>query len=203
TVTGFDRTHAFHVKSVWELPFGIGGTWLRSGFAGKVLGGWQANNLLSFMTGTPFSVSADGTSLNLPGSTQRADQVKASVDMLGGIGSTVPYFDPLAFASVTTARFGTAGYRSLRAPGVGNWDFSLFRQFDMSERFKLQFRAESLNFSNTPHFAAPGGNVSNLLRNGDGSIRSLNGFSTVTSTISLAREGLDARQFRFGLRLSF
>jgi hypothetical protein len=203
TVTGFDRTHAFHVTSVWELPFGKGGTWLRSGFAGKVLGGWQANNLLSFMTGTPFSVSADGTSLNLPGSTQRADQVKASVDMLGGIGSTVPYFDPLAFASVTTARFGTAGYRSLRAPGVGNWDFSLFRQFDMSERFKLQFRAESLNFSNTPHFAAPGGNVSNLLRNGDGSIRSLNGFSTVTSTISLAREGLDARQFRFGLRLSF
>ena len=203
TLTGFDRAHALHVTSVWELPFGKNGAWLRSGFAGKVLGGWQANNLLSLMTGTPFSVSADGTSLNLPGSTQRADQVKANVEILGGIGANAAFFDPLAFASVTTARFGTAGYRSLRAPGVGNWDFSLFRQFDITERFKLQFRAEALNFSNTPHFAAPGSNVSNLLKNADGSVRSLNGFSTVTSTISLAREGLDARQFRFGLRVSF
>lgn len=203
TVTGFDRTHSFHITSVWELPFGKNGHWLQQGIGAKVLGGWQVNNLLSLMSGTPFSVSSDGTSLNMPGSTQRADQVKASVEQLGGIGPNNSFFDPLAFASVTTARFGTAGYRSLRAPGVGNWDFSLFRQFALSERFKVQFRAEALNFSNTPHFATPGSNVSNLLKNADGSIRSLNGFSTVTNTISLAREGLDARQFRFGLRLSF
>jgi hypothetical protein len=48
------------------------------------------------------------------------------------------------------------------------------------------------------HFSAPGTNVSNLLLN----IRRLNGYSTVTSTISLAREGVDARQIRFGLRFS-
>jgi hypothetical protein len=158
---------------------------------------------LSLMSGTPFSVSASATSLNLPGSTQRADQVKAHVQMYGAIGTDQAYFDPLAFASVTDARFGTAGYRSLRGPAVANWDFSLFRQFSISERWKLQARAEALNFTNTAHFNAPGSNVSNLLLNSDGSIRSLNGFSTVTSTISLAREGLDARQFRFGLRFSF
>jgi len=201
--TGFDRTHALHVTSVWELPFGKGKAFVHGGIGAKTLGGWQINNLLSLMTGTPVSVSASATSLNLPGSTQRADQVKPSVQMYGRIGSDQAFFDPLAFAPVTDVRFGTAGYRSLRGPGVANWDFSLFRQFEISERWKVQFRAEALNFSNTPHFAAPGSNVSNLLLNGDGSIRSLNGFSTVTSTISLAREGLDARQFRFGLRFSF
>jgi hypothetical protein len=200
---GFDRQHEFHVTSVWELPFGKGKSWMRSGFGAKLLGGWQANNLLSLMTGTPFSVSASGTSLNLPGSTQRADQILPNAQIYGGIGATQAYFNPLAFAPVTAVRFGNAGYYSMRAPGVANWDCSLFRQFEVSDRLKVQFRAEALNLSNTPHFAAPGSSVSNLLLNGDGSVRSLNGFGTVTSTISLAREGLDARQFRFGLRLSF
>ena len=200
---GFDRTHVFHMTSVWELPFGKGRTWLHGGLGAALLGGWQTNNLLSLMTGTPFSIGTSATSLNLPGSTQRADQIKPHVQVYGAIGSDQAYFDPLAFAPVTEARFGTAGYRSMRGPGVANWDFSIFRQFEISERFKVQFRGEALNFSNTPHFAAPGSTASSLLLNPDGSIRSLNGFSTVTSTISLAREGLDARQFRFGLRLSF
>jgi hypothetical protein len=202
-VSSFDRTHEFHITSVWELPFGKGKQWLSHGFASSILGGWQTSNLLSFMSGTPFSVTASGTSLNLPGSTQRADQIKAAVDRLGGIGATSAYFDPLAFAPVTAARFGNAGFNSLRGPGIGNWDCSLFRQFEFKEKYKLQFRAEALNASNTPHFANPGANVSNLLLSGDGSIRNLGGFSTITSTLSLGREGIDERQIRFGLRLSF
>src|SRR5262249_6536608 len=143
--TGFDRTHAFHMTSVWELPFGKGRSLVHSGFGAKVLRGWQVNNLLSLMTGTPYSITASATSLNLPGSTQRADQVEAHVQVFGAIGADQAYFDPLAFASVTDARFGTAGYRSLRAPGVVNWDCSLFRQFEVSDRAKVQFRAEALN----------------------------------------------------------
>lgn len=203
TVNSFDRTQEFHVTSVWELPFGKGKSLATSGIGAALLGGWQTSSLLSFMTGTPFSVSASGTSLNLPGSAQRADQIKASVHTLGGIGPSSAWFDPLAFAPVTGARFGNAGFNSLRGPGIANWDFSLFRQFEIGERCKLQLRAEALNASNTPHFANPSANVSNLLLNSNGSIRSLGGFSTITSTISLGREGIDERQVRFGLRLSF
>jgi len=155
------------------------------------------------MSGTPFSVTASGTSLNLPGSTQRADQIKANAAKLGGIGPSSSYFDPLAFAPVTATRFGTAGFNSLRGPGVFNWDLSIFRQFAFRERCKVQFRAEALNFSNTPHFANPSANVSNLILNGDGSVHHLGGFSTITSTSSLGREGIDERQVRFGLRISF
>jgi hypothetical protein len=84
-----------------------------------------------------------------------------------------------------------------------NWDLGLFRQIAFTERWNLQFRAEAFNFTNTPHFANPGGNVSNLTLNPDGSVRSLGGFTEITGTTSLGREGIDERQIRFGLRLSF
>lgn len=148
-------------------------------------------------------MTASGTSLALPNSTQRADQVKPDVKIFGNVGRNVAYFDPLAFAPVTQPRFGTAGYRLLRGPGLVNWDFGLHRQFRITERFQLQFRAEAFNFSNTPHFANPNGNVSNLITNSDGSIANLNNFSSITGVTNLGRDGIDERQFRFGLRLAF
>jgi hypothetical protein len=56
-------------------------------------GGWRLTGLLIMFTGAHFSVSADGTSLNASGNTQRANQVKPSVAILGGTGhgqSTAP-----------------------------------------------------------------------------------------------------------------
>jgi hypothetical protein len=202
-VRSFDRTHTAHVSTIWEIPFGKGRKWATSGASSWILGGWQVNNILSLMTGTPFTVSASGNSLNLPGSSQQADQVKPEVQILGGTGRGQPFFDPLAFEPVTAARFGTSGINTLRGPGIVNWDLGVFREFAVSERWKVQFRMESFNFSNTPHFANPGANRSNLLLNPDGSIQNLNGFSEITGVTNLAREGIDERQFRFGLRLSF
>lgn len=54
--------------------------WLTDkGVLSSILGGWQINNMFSVMSGVPFTVYADGTSLNLPGSNQTADQVKETV----------------------------------------------------------------------------------------------------------------------------
>ena len=90
----------------------------------------------------------------------------------------------------------------MRGPGVANLDASLFRSFNIAERFKLQFRAEALNFTNTPHFGNPGGNVSNLQLNGDGTVRSLGGFTQITD-VSAPSRLTDERYFRFGLRIGF
>ena len=113
-----------------------------------------------------------------------------------------PLLDPLAFAPVTTARFGTAGFNILRGPGAVNLDMGLFREFRMSERWQLEIRGEALNATNTPHFNNPGANVDNLLRNADGSVRSLGGFTEITST-STRREGIDERIFRVGMHVRF
>jgi hypothetical protein len=112
------------------------------------------------------------------------------------VGRGQPYFDPTAFAAVTDPRFGTAGFNSLYGPGRINWDFGLFRRFQVTEKVNMEFRLESFNFTNTPKFGNPGSNASNVQFNGDGSVRNLNGFGEITSAS-------EERQFSLGLRLSF
>jgi hypothetical protein len=193
----FDRTHNLNITNVTELPFGPGRRWLNSGgVAGALVGGWQLNNILSFYSGTPFNVTASGTSLNAPESTQRADQVKPDVEILGGIGRGNAYFDPLAFKPVTEARFGTADFYSVRGPGYANWDFGVFRELQLPRKATMTIRFEAFNVLNTAHFNNPGANVSNLQLNPDGSVRNLNGFSEVTSAYG-------ERQMRIGLRLGW
>ena len=203
-VRGYDRSHNLQFTSVWELPFGKGRAHLNhKGLLSFLAGGWQLNGIVSLYSGLPFTVSASGTSLALPGSSQRADQVKADVAILGGAGPGQSYFDPFAFKPVTDARFGTSGFNTMRGPGLVNMDLGLFREFAFSERWRIQFRMESFNFTNTPHFANPGANASNISLNPDGSIRDLGGYTVITGTQNLGREGIDERQFRVGLRLSF
>jgi hypothetical protein len=197
SVTGYDRTHNFQAGFVAESPFGRGRHWLREGIGNHLLGGWQLNGTFSAYSGTPFTVTASGASLNAPTETQTADQVLPTVKILGGTGPGQSYFDPAAFAPVTAVRYGTSGLNILRGPGVANVDFGLFRQFSITERWKLQFRAEAFNATNTPHFNNPATNVSNAIFGSNGSITRTNGYTEITSAQT------DQRQLRFGLRVSF
>jgi hypothetical protein len=188
TVSGFDRTHNLQITNIIELPFGKGRKYLSgsNGFVNALVSGWQVNNIISFWSGTPFSVMAPGTSLNAPFNSQRADVVKSGeVAKPKAIGDAGVWFDTTAFAQVRDSRFGTAAFNVLRGPGYGNWDFGLFRRFQITERFDLQFRAESFNFTNTPHFNNPNGDTSNATNYGR------------------VRGAFGERQFRFGLRLGF
>jgi hypothetical protein len=202
-ILNFDRTHNLQFQGMWELPFGKGKPYASNGgVASAILGGWRFNGIASFMTGLPFFVSASGSSLNMPAATQRANQIKQNVEILGNVGSTRSYFDPLAFTPVTTATFGNTGFNSLRGPGVVNTDVAISRDFPITERFRAQFRFESFNFLNTPHFGLPNTNVSNMVLNSDGTIRNLGGYSTITSTQNLGRD-FDERRMQFDLRISF
>ena len=191
-LASFDRPQNFRVAWLAELPFGEGKHWVQSGIGRKVLGGWQVNGIFSAYSGTPFSVTASASSLNAPGESQTADQIKATVAKLGGIGSSSPYFDPTAFAPVTQVRFGNTGRDILRGPGLVNADVSLFRNFRVKERWGIQVRGESYNVSNTPHFSNPAANVSS------------GGFMTITSALSRSNnvEGGE-RQFRLAMKISF
>ena len=201
SLMSFDRTHNFELTGIFELPFGRGKRLLSHGVGEAIAGGWQLNTVTSWYSGTPFTVSSDGASLNMPGNSQRADLVKSNVAKLGGIGKGQAYYDWTAFAPVTQPRFGTAGYNILRGPASFNSDLGLFRQFKVTERVGLQFRAEAFNFTNTPKFNNPSGNISNLKLNKDGTYQS--GVFEITSTAGVGREGIDERMLRFGLKLSF
>ena len=203
-VQGVNTPHKFVLSTIYELPFGPGKPFVNGdGAFTKVVQGWQLNTFLNAVSGTPFSITAAATSLNAPGSGQRADQVKDSVEILGGTGPGLPYFDVTAFRPVTEARFGTAGFNTLRGPRVVNLDASIFRTFSFARTLNMQVRFEIFNVTNTPHFGNPSGtNVSNLQLNPDGTVRNLNGFGVIDSVTAIGRE-YDQRYFRVGLRLSF
>jgi TonB dependent receptor-like, beta-barrel len=187
---GFDRTHVFQLGWVYELPFGANKPYLTSGIASKIAGGWQLSGLESCYTGTPFTVTADATSLNAPNNRQTGDQVKPDVQFIGAVGPGHYFYDPTAFAPVSDQRFGTSGRNILRNTGIWNTDLTVMRNFVITERAQLQFRTEFYNLPNTSHFYPIGGSGSTTTSVTSGS------FMQVTSSYG-------ERNIRFALRLQW
>jgi len=197
--------HKVDVSAIYELPFGVGKPFLSSGgFLTRLLGRWQLSSSLMAYTGFPFTVTSSGTSLNAPGNSQTADQVKPTVQVFGAgaPGPQTAYFDVLAFKPVTEVRFGTATYNSLRAPGVFNIDMSLVKSLAVGKSFNAQLKIEGFNITNTPHFGTPGSNVSNLVLNADGTVKDLGGFGVISDTLNVGRE-FSERYVRVGIRMAF
>ena len=194
---GFNRPQNLQAYFVEPLPFGKGKKMLTSGFASKLAGGWQLNGTFSAMQGRPFTIASSATSVNTIGNAQTGDQVKADIEVFGGIGRGVSWFDPNAFMPVTDKRFGTSGRNILFGPGSTNMDGSLFRSFKVRERVNLQFRWEVFNVSNTPTFANPGATVSSASRNPDGTVKATGGFTEITSAAATER------RMRFALKATF
>lgn len=158
--TGYDRTHMFTASHVFEVPFGKGKPFLKSGPGALVLGGWQLNGILRFVTGTPFSPIADATLCNCPGNGNFAD-VLGPTRYLGGTGRGLNYFDPATFAAPGANRFGNSGRNSLRGPGFQNYDLSLVRNFRIGESFRIEIRGEAYNLTNSPRWGNPINSVNN------------------------------------------
>jgi hypothetical protein len=202
-VAGYDRPHMFVMSWVYELPWGRGRPVPLSGLADYIAGGWRVNGIYSAYSGTPFTVSAAATSLNAPGSSQTADQV-AEVRKIKDVGPHTQWLavesfrDPNVQRPAGLFRFGSMGRNAIYGPGFQKADLALFKDFRLTERFVLQFKAESFNFTNTPRFNNPASNVSAMIFNPDGSVHTINNFMAITSAFADHE-----RRYRFGVRLSF
>jgi hypothetical protein len=193
-LVSFDQTHKTIANFVWELP---GSNW--KGVQGTVIGGWQVNGIVSIASGFPFGVGQAASDLGMFLSPIRPD-------LVGEAERDDPtrklWFNPRAFQRVTCqigtrpdlCHYGSAGNNLLRGPGQRNIDFSLYKNFKLTERTRLQFRWEAFNFFNTPWFGQPAGvsfsSPSQIEPNGtrDGEIRSIQ---------------TPMRIMQFGLKLSF
>lgn len=203
----YDRRHMFTMAFAYEFPFGQGKKYNLSGIANQVFGGWSANGTFFAYSGTPFTVTGSGQSLQCIGCTQTAHQI-GPVKKLGGKGPNQPYYDPSAFRDplfyfdqanpVYTP--GTMGINPLYGPGFWQLNPALFKNFMITEKMKLEFRAESTNVAHNMRWNNPSGNSAAMLLNPDGTLRNvanpLQNFMSITG-------GDSTRQFRFGLRLSF
>ncbi|HXS98462.1 MAG TPA: carboxypeptidase regulatory-like domain-containing protein [Candidatus Limnocylindrales bacterium] len=156
----FDRTFNFVQSYVYQLPAGKGKRWLHSGPGAWVLGNWQLSGVLSLLTGTPFYITASGSSLNTPGETQTADQV-APVSFPKGINTGNPWFSTSSFQQPTGVRFGNTGRNIMTGPGLFSLNVSLSKTFKIREHSGVEVRAETFNFTNTPQFSNPQGSFTN------------------------------------------
>jgi hypothetical protein len=104
---------------------------------------------------------------------------------------------------------GTSGRDILLGPGSSNMDFSLFKNFRVTERIKGEFRFQAYNLTNTPHFANPNGNLGNYTTGCAAGVTSCPGSAVLTFNPN-AQFGLinniqpfSWRQMELGLRFTF
>ena len=76
------------------------------------------------------------------------------------------WYDPTAYQRVTCdvpslvadrCHFGNAGYNNVDSKGQFGLDFGAFKNFQITESVKVQFRWEMFNATNTPYFSSPRG----------------------------------------------
>lgn len=196
-----DVPHVFVLSSGYELPFGAGKTWAnKKGWTNFLIGGWQVNGIFTRRSGFPTDIRSSRVAA--------ANQMFATInvpDRVLGQSIYLPnrsvdgWFNPAAFSEpgrvtsvtgVPITLFGNSQRRVGRGPRVTNLDFSMFKNFLVSERLNIQFRAEAFNLSNTPAFSLPGANSTAL------TIGNPN-FGRLTSSSATGR------QIQFGLKIAF
>lgn len=180
----FHVPHTFAFSYGYELPFGRGKQLLSdsNGFTNALLGGWQMQGILIFRSGVPFTptVSRDVANTGVGG--QRPNRIaNGKLDD----PTLERWFDVAAFQVAPNFTYGNSGLRILYPDIVRTIDFSMFKNFQISEGSRLQFRWEVFNLPNTPSFAAPNSVV-------DGPVA---GRVTATST--------DPRQMQVALKYTF
>ncbi len=145
-----DIRHRWVFTANYELPFGKS----LKGWQAALAKGWQLNSIASYQTGLPFSIVSSNARINLGPTvtTDRPDRLRN-----GSLSNpTVErYFDTTAFASQALGTAGSSGRNILYGPNQRRVDLSVFKEFQIHESLRLQFRAESYNLTNTASFSNP------------------------------------------------
>ena len=174
-LSDFDRTNRLAVSYRYDLPFFSSAEGLKH----RLLGGWAISGITIVQSGAPFSVLDSGAGTAFLGSGSAPGVLSASLapgetlsDGLssGGIGTRINgYLNPAAFTpapqlyptqcltdpNFCTTGFGNLGRNTYRGPGQQNWDFSLIKNFKITERQSLRFTTDFFNIWNHVNFANP------------------------------------------------
>ena len=164
----FDARHRFVFSYQWGLPF----FQHSGGLSQAVLGGWQLNGIVTAMSGTPFTifdstdVSNQGGAPEITGFSANRPNVVAGQNPNSGPKTTSAWLNAAAFEQVIPdpnspiQQFGNAGRNIGVGPRYSNWDFSIFKNFRVTESKDIQFRAEFFNILNHPNFRLPDSDIS-------------------------------------------
>ena len=179
--SNWDLRHRFVGSFVYDIPFFSSANPVLK----TVFGSWQMNGIITAQSGFPFNVTyGTDTANTAAGGSNRPNAVGVASSNCGD-GHLTGCINATAFGIPTLYNYGNAGRNLLRGPNLINVDYSLFKNFPIKERLKLQFRAEFFNFLNHPSFSNPSATYGTAA------------FGNVTSTST------ENRDIQFGLRLAF
>lgn len=155
----FTRRNHIVANYIYDLPFGHGERFLStlSGPLNAILGGWATSGIVTIESGAPYSI---GFSSSLEGWPSNYANHVSGVSSQVANPSINGYFNPAAFAVPQPYTYGNVAPDSLFGPSYTDWDMSLFKDFHLTERFRLQFRSDFFNTLNHPSFGNPDANIS-------------------------------------------
>jgi len=187
SISADDQAHRFVASYTYELPWGPGRAYLNSNSVwAKALGSWQIGGIALLRGGLPFGVDSTQNTTDSQGGRQRANRIgNGRLDR--DQRSLNRHYELTAFVNPPQYTFGNSPRNVLRAPGLVNFDLMLAKNFYLTERARLDFRAEAFNLLNTPAFGFPGATIGTPQ------------FGVISATLS----GTDARVIQFALKMSF
>ena len=186
-ISADDQAHRFVASYTYELPWGPGrAIWNSNSLAARLLGSWNVGGLMLFRSGLPFGVDSTSNTTDSQGGRQRANRIGDGF-LSRDARSLSRWFDTGAFVNPAQYQFGNSARNVVRTPGLVNFDLMLGQSFTLTERFRLDFRAEAFNLMNTPAFGFPGATVGTPA------------FGVIGSTLP----GTDGRQVQMALKLNF
>ncbi|MCA1602142.1 MAG: TonB-dependent receptor [Acidobacteria bacterium] len=186
----FDIKHRFVASYIYELPFGHGRKWGAgwNSVADAFLGGWQVTGIHVLQGGLGLTATLGGASvLNIGGERRARPNLIGNPVLPDSERTLARWFNTAAFQpafSPSPQAFGNAGVGIMRGPNYRNFDFTLAKNFDLTERFRAQFRTEFFNAFNRANFGPP-----NIARDSSG-------FGQILGASN-------ARIIQFGLKLYF
>jgi Carboxypeptidase regulatory-like domain/TonB dependent receptor-like, beta-barrel len=154
----WDVRHNFTASAVYSLPGLSDSRPLVRG----ILGGWQASSIFQARSGLPENIQLVSGFFGIP---MRPDYVSGQSVWVPNHSWPYTSYNINAFALESNydgtpgGVTGNFGRNALRGPAFFQWDFSAMKNFPITERLKLQFRADIFNVLNHPNFANPDGGI--------------------------------------------
>lgn len=181
----YDAEHAFNGFVTYDIPFGRNRTFGKNmnRVANAIIGDWQINSIATFHSGFPFTIGAnDASGTGSFGSLASCSGAPQSYGERNSPAGGYQWFGQSTFYQPSSG-FGNCGIGIVRGPGLHTVDLSVSKLFSFTEHQNLEFRAEAINFTNTPILAGPN--------------------SSLGPDLGLVNSSQGARNLQFGLKYNF
>ena len=200
----WDVRHVFNANAVYQLPFGPGKPYLNQpGIVSSVAGSWELTSTVVARTGFPINVTIDRSASDVPdgNNTDQRPNLVPGVSLTPPGGPTIAeWINPAAFVGPASQTFGNAPRDVGRGPGAWQIDMGVGKHIPLTERARLELRAEFFNIFNHPQYGLPLSDFS--VAPGPNGFGNIIGTVSTTTPVSPVGTGIP-REIQFALRVAF